>query len=170
LTSGSLFFTSGKTETFTGAILGWNFRKLRFSPPISSSAYAEQISARISRSTPNDGSMQCGTYFSFVCSSKYNKSLKSFQTMQKKKVREVQIDRQNTCDQQLGSRCNKRSTLPAVAVLQADSYSLADFSWLKTIGGVCNHRYIPVGRHRSLLHGRLAAVWVARVRVSKQKI
>jgi hypothetical protein len=70
LTRGSLFLTKGSTATFTGAMRGWKDRYWRTSPFCTSSAYAEEIRASRTQSTPNDCSMTWGVNFFFVSSSK----------------------------------------------------------------------------------------------------
>jgi len=113
-TSTSLFFNRGNTATLMGAIFGSNFSRLRFSPATSSSAYAEQIKARINRSTPSDGSMQCGMYFSLVCSSKYSRS------------ETEKHDRKRKISSEHSSRCYRRAQGLSAALLALFTFSHYD--------------------------------------------
>src|SRR5690606_36024775 len=64
------FLDKGSTATFTGAIAGWNLNTVLTSFSTSSSSYASQRKERATLSTPRDGSIQYGTYFSLVFGSK----------------------------------------------------------------------------------------------------
>ena len=52
--------TRGKTATLIGAMLGWKRSTERFSPPTTSSSYAEHSSAKNSRSTPERVTQETG--------------------------------------------------------------------------------------------------------------
>ena len=58
-----------------GAISGWKRKTTRVSFSSSSSAYASIRNVSAMRLMPPAGSMTYGVYFSFVCGSKYTRSV-----------------------------------------------------------------------------------------------